>query len=164
MSGKVVDLAGCAHWSQAMPYRAVIAVRLQSINGPMLYQVAGSAQNPCGAEKALRNAMKLHGGQCFYCKITVLAGSISPEWTLDHVEPSALGGNDHLGNLVVACKSCNQKKGHQPIDSFNPTATAEWLKSLQKQVQRRLSKLSNKAVTTPPSSPPQPKQAATAGP
>lgn len=107
----------------------------------MLYQVAGSAQNPCGAEKALRAAMKLHGGQCFYCKLQIANKAELSSWTLDHVEPSALGGKDHLGNLVIACKICNQKKGHQPIDSFNPSASAEWLKSLQKQVQRRLSKL-----------------------
>jgi 5-methylcytosine-specific restriction endonuclease McrA len=163
MKGNEVDLAGCAHWSQAMPYRAVIAVRRQSIIGPMLYQVAGSSQNACGAEKALRTAMKLHGGKCFYCPVVIAPASTSGEWTLDHVEPSALGGSDHLGNLVVACKSCNQKKGHQPIDSFNPIACAEWLKSLQKQVQRRLAKL-DLQKTTPPSSPLQPKQAAATGP
>ena len=164
MNGKVVDIAGCAHWSQNLPYRAVIAVRLQSQNGPILYQVAGSAQNPCGAEKALRTAMKLHGGKCFYCPTSIAPGASGVDWTLDHVEPSALGGTDHLGNLVVACKSCNQKKGHQPIDSFNPTASAEWLKSLQKQMQRRLAKLNLPKAVNPPSSPPQPKQGAASGP
>jgi 5-methylcytosine-specific restriction endonuclease McrA len=164
MTGKIVDLAGCAHWSQNLPYRAVVAVRLQSQNGPMLYQVAGSAQNPCGAEKALRTAMKLHGGKCFYCPTVIGSGDVNIEWTLDHIEPSALGGTDHLGNLVIACKQCNQKKGHQPIDSFNPTASVEWLKDLQKQIQRRMSKLMPPKSATPPSSPPQPKQAAATGP
>jgi HNH endonuclease len=156
---KILDLAGCEHWSSQPPYRFVVAIKLQSSGGPMLYQVAGSAQNPCGAEKALRTSMRLHGGECFYCKLAISAGSVSPEWTLDHIEPSALGGKDHLGNLVIACKSCNQAKGHQPIDSFKPDAAAEWFKALQRQVQRRLSKLLN-----PPSSPPQPKQASTGGP
>jgi 5-methylcytosine-specific restriction endonuclease McrA len=110
----------------------------------MLYQVAGSSKNPCGAENALREATKLHGAVCFYCKTVINSGAVVTAWTLDHVEPSALGGKDHLGNLVVACRPCNQKKGHQLIDSFNPTASAEWLKSLQKQVQKRLSKLNLK--------------------
>jgi 5-methylcytosine-specific restriction endonuclease McrA len=136
-----VDLDGCAHWSDQLPYKAVVPVRLQSPNGPMLYQVAGSAHNPCGAENALRLAMKLHGGKCFYCRKAIDIKAAQSQWTLDHVEPQKLGGKSHLGNLVIAHASCNRDKGHLTIDSYNPTASAEWLKALQKQIQRRLSKL-----------------------
>jgi 5-methylcytosine-specific restriction endonuclease McrA len=162
MNCKTVDLDGCKHWSQELPYRAVVPIRMQSAGGPMLYQIAGSSQNPCGAENALRAAMKLHGGQCFYCRLSIADKAETNLWTLDHVEPTALGGKDHLGNLVVACKGCNLRKGHKPIDSFNPTASIEWLKSLQKQVQRRLAKLTPAKPNQPPSLP-QPSQGAAAG-
>lgn len=135
------DWMGSAHWHEAMPYRALVPIKLHGQNGPMLFQVAGSAQSACGADKALREAMKIHGGNCFYCKTKIGPDVSLPEWTLDHVEASALGGGNDLGNLVVACKPCNAKKGHQPIDSFNPKAARQWLEALQKQVSDRLDRL-----------------------
>jgi HNH endonuclease len=159
-----VDYSGSRHWSEDLPYRAIVPIKLHSTAGPMLFQVAGSTQSSCGAEKALRIAMRIHGGSCHYCKLAIKAGANANDWTLDHVEPSALGGNGHLGNLMVACKPCNLKKGHQPIDTFNPHAAAEWLTGLQKQVQQRLARLKAKSAPTPPSSLPQPKQAAATGP
>jgi hypothetical protein len=136
-----IDWAGSVHWQADMPYRALVPVKLNSPNGPMLFQVAGSAQNACGADKALREAVKLHGGTCFYCATKVGPNIAAPEWTLDHVEASSLGGGNDIGNLVVACKPCNAKKGHQPIDSFNPMAAKKWLEALQQQVNDRLKRL-----------------------
>ncbi|WP_381421791.1 HNH endonuclease [Sphingorhabdus arenilitoris] len=106
----------------------------------MLYQVAGSSAGACGAEKALRSAMKIHGGNCFYCN-KAMKGEPSLDWTLDHVEPTVLGGKSDLFNLVIACKPCNNKKGHQPIDAFNPKAGKKWLSSLKTQIDARLAKL-----------------------
>lgn len=159
-----IDFTGNRHWSDDLPYRAIVPIKLHSTTGPMLFQVAGSTQSSCGAEKALRIAVRIHGGNCHYCKVAIKPGANANDWTLDHVEPSALGGNGHLGNLMVACKPCNLKKGHQPIDTFNPNAAAEWLTGLQRQVQQRLSKLKGNSAPNPPSSPRPPKQAATTGP
>jgi 5-methylcytosine-specific restriction endonuclease McrA len=146
-TGKIIAATqdtGSRHWLQEMPYRAIVPIKRHSSNGPMLYQVAGSTQAPCGSERALKLAVKIHGARCFYCS-SVFAPNIantSPGiWTLDHVEPVALGGKDHLVNLVVACKPCNIAKGHKPIDSFNPDATKKWLTSLLGQVNERLAQI-----------------------
>jgi 5-methylcytosine-specific restriction endonuclease McrA len=40
--------------------------------------------------------------------------------TIDHVQPKALGGNNQMKNLVVACFECNNKiKDNEPM--FPPT-------------------------------------------
>ncbi len=48
----------------------------------------------------------LRRGVCHYC------GKHFPqeELTLDHIVPVARGGRSTRGNLVVACRSCNQAK------------------------------------------------------
>ena len=106
----------------------------------MLYQVAGAADNPCGAQKALRLALKTHGGTCYYCK-RAPATETSEQLTVDHVEAIANGGKDDLSNLVVACRPCNNEKGQGSIDAFNPRATIEWLDALSAQIEKRRSKL-----------------------
>lgn len=114
-------------------------------NGTPLFLVAGSVGRETGAEKALREAHKLHGGECFYCKQEVA----EDELTLDHVEPEALGGSSHFHNLVIAHQTCNIAKGHKIIEAYNPDAGREWLNALLLQVQDRLNRLS----------PPRPRQA-----
>ena len=45
-------------------------------------------------------------GICHYC-----GGHFPPEeLTWDHIVPVARGGRSTKGNMVVACRSCNQKK------------------------------------------------------
>ena len=44
------------------------------------------------------------GRICRYCGTTELL-------TIDHVVPRIQGGGDEAANLVVACKSCNSRKG-----------------------------------------------------
>ncbi|MGC1467757.1 MAG: HNH endonuclease [Sphingorhabdus sp.] len=141
-----VDLAMCRHWSGDLPYRAVVAVSIQPLQGTILYQVAGDASTPRSAIKALKLATEKYGGICFYCKKDK-AEEVSIELTIDHIEPQSVGGDSNLTNLVVACKPCNAKKGHQLIDAFNPAATEEWLLALAKQIQQRFDKL--KAATPP---------------
>lgn len=138
-----LDLASCQHWSTELPYRAITAVREQQSNGTILYQVAGAADAPCGARNALKLALKIHSGTCFYCK-NELATETSEHATTDHIEPVSLGGTNELSNLVVACKPCNAKKGQSTIDAFNPRATIEWLTALRDQIDIRLSRLSKK--------------------
>lgn len=119
-----------------LPYRMVVFARKDG-KGTPLYYVAGSDRGPMGAEKALRAAHKIHGGECFYCKQAVGES----EFTVDHVEPDALGGKAHLQNLVIAHKACNQAKGHRVIEAYNADAGREWLNALLRQVQDRLNRL-----------------------
>jgi 5-methylcytosine-specific restriction endonuclease McrA len=135
-----IDFFGCQHWSQDLPYRAVIAVNKQSVHGTVLYQVAGSNSPPIRADKALKLALEIHGGICFYCK-TATAAETSVTPTIDHIEAVAHGGTSDLTNLVIACRPCNTAKGQGLIDAFNPSASIEWLTNLQKQIQNRLSRI-----------------------
>ena len=145
-----IDWSGCHHWHTDLPYRAIVPTRRHGSDGPLLYQVAGSENAACGADKAIRAAAMIHGGECFYCRQQLKAGEFKSGWTIDHVEPTALGGSSHLENLVIACLPCNRKKGHEPIDSFNPTACEEWLRSLARQIESRFQRLKS---TQPPSQP-----------
>jgi hypothetical protein len=147
ISAASIDWSGCHHWHDALPYRAIVPVRRHGTDGPLLYQVAGSDAPPCGADKAIRSAATIHGGHCFYCKHPLKIGDFKNGWTIDHVEPSALGGSSHLENLVVSCQPCNSKKGHEPIDSFNPQACEEWLLALAKQIDHRFERLKGSKIS-----------------
>ena len=49
---------------------------------------------------------RVQKGVCAYC-----AGQFAPrELTMDHVVPVARGGRSTRGNVVAACKGCNNKK------------------------------------------------------
>lgn len=55
-----------------------------------------------------RALMARDGGKCVYC------GS-SLDLTIDHVVPKAKGGQHTWDNTVVACRKCNNKKGHKTL-------------------------------------------------
>lgn len=59
------------------------------------------------------------GGACFYC------GSVTFDPEADHVIPVSRGGASNPWNFVVACKTCNRKKGDQTGREFvwTPTET-----------------------------------------
>lgn len=63
------------------------------------------------------------GAACFYC-----GSAFTPvgarQRTIDHRIPRVRGGTDRLGNLVFACRSCNQRKGDLPEADF---IASEWL-------------------------------------
>ncbi len=117
------------------PYRMVVFERMNQQTP--LYRVAGSEIDASGAEKALKEAFRVHGGNCFYCEKSVTAEELS----IDHVEATAVGGKGHLANLVIACAPCNQGKGHKVIEVFDPEAGREWLSALLAQVQDRLNRI-----------------------
>lgn len=51
-------------------------------------------------------ADRLARGICFYCE-----GTFAPsELTMDHVVPLTRGGKSSRGNIVPACKECNNRK------------------------------------------------------
>ncbi len=155
-------ITNAGHWQLSMPYQSIVPVGKHP-NGGMLYQVAGSNKPPCGAEKALRAAVDLHGGNCFYCKKALVKKASAYLWTLDHIEPLAAGGKDNLSNFVVACQPCNAKKSDKQIDAFNVQATEVWLSALRTQIDARLQRLKSAAPINQPSSPPRPKPVAASG-
>jgi 5-methylcytosine-specific restriction endonuclease McrA len=123
------------HCLTDMPYRMIVFERMNQRTP--LYRVGGSDIAACSAENALREAVRVHGGRCFYCKKTVK----TPSLTIDHAEASAAGGKGQLQNLLIACKPCNAAKDCNPIETFNPEAGREWLSALLLQVQDRLNRL-----------------------
>nr|MBN2276837.1 HNH endonuclease [candidate division Zixibacteria bacterium] len=54
-----------------------------------------------------KNIIIRDGSTCCYC------GTTRGPMTVDHIIPKNLGGSDSWENLVCACESCNNKKGHR---------------------------------------------------
>ncbi len=64
-------------------------------------------------------------GICYYC-----GGKFKAiELTMDHLIPIVRGGRSVPGNLVPACKGCNNKKKY-----LLPTEWEEYLNTLQKKI------------------------------
>ena len=78
-------------------------------------------------EKArrLRNSAwwmkKTHKGVCYYCNCKVGQANL----TMDHVVPLSRGGKSKKGNIVPACKECNNRKKY-----LLPIEWEEYLKAL----------------------------------
>jgi 5-methylcytosine-specific restriction endonuclease McrA len=66
-------------------------------------------------------ARKIERGLCHYCGRRVGRKSL----TMDHVVPLSRGGRSTKGNLVPACKACNNKKKY-----LLPIEWEEYLKTL----------------------------------
>ena len=60
------------------------------------------------------------GKQCFYCG---MQAKRLAKLTVDHVVPRSQGGTSELGNLVLACRPCNVRKGGKTI--------AQWKQELE---------------------------------
>jgi 5-methylcytosine-specific restriction endonuclease McrA len=61
---------------------------------------------------------------CHYCNRKTASGSL----TMDHIVPISRGGRSTKGNLVTACKSCNNKK-----KQLLPMEWEEYLAEFKKQ-------------------------------
>lgn len=64
---------------------------------------------------------KTQKGVCHYCKEEVGRGNL----TMDHIVPLSRGGKSRKGNIVPACKECNNKKKY-----LLPVEWEEYLKTL----------------------------------
>ncbi len=64
---------------------------------------------------------RIEKGVCHYCQRQVGRENL----TMDHVVPLARGGRSRKGNLVPACKECNNKKKY-----LLPIEWEEYLESL----------------------------------
>ena len=64
---------------------------------------------------------KIQKGSCYYCSSEVEPDQL----TMDHVVPLSRGGKSRKGNIVAACKQCNNKKR-----SLLPLEWEEYLRAL----------------------------------
>jgi len=66
---------------------------------------------PINRKRAIKfsrqNVYSRDRGRCQYCSVRISRD----DWTYDHVVPRAQGGRTTWENVVVACTSCNQRKG-----------------------------------------------------
>jgi hypothetical protein len=53
----------------------------------------------------VQKLLRASGGRCYWCR-----QPFGAKFEVDHVWPVALGGDDHIGNLCLACPSCNRRK------------------------------------------------------
>ena len=79
---------------------------------------------------AARN--RSQASSCFYCGCG-FTPSGARQRTVDHRSPSSGGGTNRLGNLVFACRSCNQRKGSAAEADF---VTSEWLARRRAEIDR----------------------------
>ncbi|MFH1242120.1 MAG: HNH endonuclease [Pseudomonadota bacterium] len=68
---------------------------------------------------------RIQGGICYYCHREVGREQL----TMDHIVPLSRGGKSKKGNLVPACKECNNKK-----KTMLPLEWEEYLESLAKRI------------------------------
>jgi len=77
--------------------------------------------------RALRSSQwwkrRLAKGTCHYCRQAVSPGDL----TMDHIVPIARGGKSTRGNVVPACKSCNNEKKQRL-----PMEWGDYLRALKK--------------------------------
>ena len=64
---------------------------------------------------------RLAEGVCYYCRRQVGCANL----TMDHIVPMGRGGKSIRGNVVPACKDCNNRK-----KSLLPIEWQEYLKTL----------------------------------
>jgi hypothetical protein len=58
------------------------------------------------------------GDRCYYCGIQFDPDSKGCKMTIDHVHPRCKGGDKTPENTVLACASCNRRKGHMSKEEF----------------------------------------------
>lgn len=75
---------------------------------------AAWAREPVMAE-ALSELIARDGGHCVWCQVPLTVAERRA--TADHVRPRSKGGPDSLDNFVLACESCNSRRGdEEPLD------------------------------------------------
>lgn len=72
-----------------------------------------------------------YGPVCHLCS-NPFSQKPGEEMTIDHVIPLARGGTDHVNNLRLAHKKCNNKRGILPIHLFQQWRALRKYTSLKK--------------------------------
>lgn len=71
------------------------------------------------------NQYRAQAGRCFWCSAFTLPQNL----TRDHIVPSADGGGNDWGNLVLAHRVCNEARGKLVIGSIR---FEKWLKKVMR--------------------------------
>ncbi len=74
---------------------------------PTIIRLADYRYFPKTIDLTRRNLLRRDGMRCQYC------GKSNVQLTLDHILPRSRGGKEEWENLVVACITCNNKKGNR---------------------------------------------------
>jgi hypothetical protein len=78
---------------------------LYSTSDELLYNLEATTSSE--AKRKWRQSIKEKWNyECAYCES-------DENLTLDHITPRSKGGSDRVANVLCACHSCNQSKGHQ---------------------------------------------------
>ncbi len=86
---------------------------MQDFLKPNLEQIKREKNKAKELRKSAWWKQKLALGDCYYCSQKFA----SDELTMDHRIPVSRGGKSTKGNVVVACKKCNNdKKNHTVAD------------------------------------------------
>ena len=128
--------------SDEYPYNRIKFVRINQ-HGRPIYKV-GKGKVEFGAERALRVTFQRFGGKCFHCRREIKKA----EFTLDHLRPKHDGGEEHIHNLVFACRTCNWSKGAKHLAHFEANIATHYLTALDKHLARCIKGLpGGRAVT-----------------
>jgi 5-methylcytosine-specific restriction endonuclease McrA len=65
-------------------------------------------------KRKLRAKLMRKQKNCFYCNRVLT----KENRTIDHLVPVAEGGSNAIGNLRLACKYCNSKKGDKLLTAL----------------------------------------------
>lgn len=77
------------------------------------------------------------GHACVYCGAT--ARSSGAHLHLDHLTPRSAGGEDIAENLVLACRSCNSRRGARSLRVWAAVSPETFTaRSIRAQARRRL--------------------------
>ena len=76
--------------------------------------------------------LEKHKRKCAYC------GKGDVKFEVEHIIPKALGGTNRIGNLTLACHSCNSKKGSTPPHQIEDKAFRKKVESVAKNAKQSL--------------------------
>ncbi len=83
----------------------------------------------------IEQILALQGNRCVYCNVE-FSDRIRP--TKDHLTPVLFGGTDWAANIVMACRSCNTRRGTIPFRTYcrslSPTQNRRILRYLGRRV------------------------------
>jgi 5-methylcytosine-specific restriction endonuclease McrA len=67
---------------------------------------------------------KRQKGRCKYCGVPMSWDTTRTGATIDHVVPISKGGKNQRGNLVLACRGCNNAKADASAEEFKAALDA----------------------------------------
>lgn len=107
-----------------------------------MHAAAKAAGVPFGKKTCIRIWRSLGHTRCAYCCQKMVFEPDHPNsCTFDHIVPVCRGGNNDFQNSILACESCNIKKGDQDLSNFareNDLPRKDWLMKKNREAKRHL--------------------------